>query len=205
MRDKVVGKRDICLPPKIPFLEWQRPEGQTFFLQKLQIRQKSRGLSRGLTFILLSSPTNRVSTSWTTPIVLPSSLDHSSLLRNVTPPLVDAAATVMARSTSVNRLSTFCRHRRLYMLLHRHRMPSCFVGPAIRLQGALPLRLRLRRCAIQICQSLRRFVLIGFILKSALAKSLLPRHPVCTGVSSESGPLPAPLLATCYALLSGRR
>ena len=27
-----------------------------------------------------------------------------------------AAATVMARSTSVNRLSTFCRHRRLYML-----------------------------------------------------------------------------------------
>ena len=114
-------------------------------------------------------PSNRVSTSWTTPIVLPSSLDHSSLLRNVTPPLVDAAATVMARSTSVNRLSTFCRHRRLYMLLHRHRMPSCFVGPAIRLQGALALRLRLRRCAIQICQSLRRFVLIGFLLKSTLA------------------------------------
>ena len=161
MRDKVVAKRDICMPPQ--FLEWQRPKGQTFFLRRLR---------RTWAYAYLHTaffPSNRLSTSWTTPILLPSSLDHSSLLRNVTPPLVDAAATVMARSTSVNRLSTFCRHRRLYMLLHRHRMPSCFVGPAIRLQGALPLRLRLRRWAIQICQSLRRCVLIGFILKSALA------------------------------------
>ena len=146
VRDKVVAKQDICIPLQIPFLEWQRPKGQTFFLRKLR-RKWAYSYPHTAFF-----PSNRLSNSWTTPIVLPSSLDHSSLLRNVTPPLVDAAATVMARSTSVNRLSTFCRHRRLYMLLHR-RMPSCFVGPAIRIQGALPLRLRLRRRAIHICQS----------------------------------------------------
>ena len=56
MRGKVVGKQDICIPLQVPFLEWQRPKGRTFVMQKLQIRQKSRGLSLGLTFILLSSP-----------------------------------------------------------------------------------------------------------------------------------------------------
>ena len=31
VRDKVVAKQDICIPLQIPFLEWQRPKGQTFF------------------------------------------------------------------------------------------------------------------------------------------------------------------------------
>ena len=37
MRDKVVAKRDICLPLQIPFLEWQRPKGQAFVLQKFSV------------------------------------------------------------------------------------------------------------------------------------------------------------------------
>ena len=133
VRDKVVAKQDICIPLQIPFLEWQRPKGQTFFFAETSTKVGLRLPS--YCFLPLESSLNLLDHSDSSPVVTRSLLTAPKCHT----PLVDAAATVMARSTSVNRLSTFCRHRRLYMLLHR-RMPSCFVGPAIQIQGALPLR-----------------------------------------------------------------
>ena len=147
VRDKVVAKQDICIPLQIPFLEWQRPKGQTFFFAETSTKVGLRLPS--YCFLPLESSLNL--------------LDHSDCPPVVTRSLLTAPKChTSSRRCGGNRNGAIniCQQTvdilspppPIYVAPSPHAFMFCWASDS-NTGRPTPSRLRSRRYGIQICQS----------------------------------------------------